>query len=162
MIKKIFSVLKYYLLVFILSILFLWVIKRYFPDLERFILISWLTMMTIGFATWFRFLMFLPITSKRIFIISSWYPVFWTIAILIYTLSKNYFPYTIVPVMMSWVLMIYVGSLTWLGLLIYLPIKKILTIKQTIAYILLVFIGIYIAILITEYDVFSSGVKYID
>ena len=104
--------------------------------------------------------------AKKILSILSWYPFIWTVGILVYGLIKSHFltasHFLIVGILSTWVIFIYVGALTWLGLLIYLPLKKKITIKQTILYVLILSLGAMAAYYVFEYDIFGSGVKYID
>lgn len=88
------------------------------------------------------------------------YPFLWTLGILFGGLLKSHL--VIVFVMLTWVIYVYAGLLSILGLIIYLPIKKKITIKQTVTYILIFTIGTLAAYFVTEYDIFSSGVKYMD
>jgi hypothetical protein len=98
--------------------------------------------------------------ATKILTILSTYPILWTVAILVYALVKSSAVY--VGIMMTWVLYVYFGSFTWFGLLIYLNVKKKITLRQTLTHALIVAIGILIAYYVVEYDVLSSGVKYMD
>ena len=105
-------------------------------------------------------------TAKGILCILSWYPFIWTVGVLIYGLIKNHVAvasnFLIVFLMCTWVVFIYIGTLTWLFLIIYLPLKKKVTFTKTLLYILIAALGTLAAIYVYEYDVFNSGVKYID
>lgn len=64
--------------------------------------------------------------------------------------------------MMTWVIAIYAGTVTWIGLSIYLSATKKITLIELFIHIVVVCVGVTAAYYVTEYDILSSGVKYID
>jgi len=64
--------------------------------------------------------------------------------------------------MLTWVIFIYVGFLTWLALLIYLPLKKKISAKQGLIYFSIFLLGTVAAYYTYEYDLLNSGIKYVD
>jgi hypothetical protein len=88
------------------------------------------------------------------------YPLIWTAGILIYALVK--IKAFIIFIMLTWVIFICLGSLSWIGLLIFLTVKKKITIKQTVLHVLIFTIGSLVAYYVLENDVLNSGIKYMD
>jgi len=79
----------------------------------------------------------------------------WTTGILIYALVKS--QVLIVTIMFTWVLFLYFGSLTWVGLLIFLTVKKRITIKRTLLHVLILAIGTLVAYYVCEEDSSFKG-----
>lgn len=65
-------------------------------------------------------------------------------------------------VMTTWVVAFYIGILTWLGLAIFLFVKKKMTGKVFLFQVIIAIVGTIAAYFVYEYDIFGSGVKYID
>jgi len=99
-------------------------------------------------------------TINRILNILSYYPFIWTAGVLIYALIK--IDFLILGIMFTWVIFLYFGLLTWLGLLNFQSLKKRITIKQTVLHILILTLGTLLAYYVLEYDLLGSGVKYMD
>ena len=99
---------------------------------------------------------------KRILTGLSSYPLAWSVAILFCAYFNILDSYLIVFIMITWVIALYFGALSWLGLLIYLLWRKALNLKQGMLHLLIAIIGIAAAYYTVEYDIFNSGVKYID
>jgi len=99
-------------------------------------------------------------TAKTILKILTAYPAIWTVGILLAGLLKSHT--FLMFVMLTWVVAFYIGTLTWLGLAIYLSVKKKITIKEILFHLLIVAAGITAAYFVSEYDILGSGVKYID
>lgn len=98
--------------------------------------------------------------ANRILTILSWYPFIWTVGVLVYALVK--IKYLIFGIMLSWVLYLYFGLLTWLGLLIFLSIKQRITIKQTLLHVIIFLVGTLVAYYVYENNILGSGVKFMD
>ena len=99
-------------------------------------------------------------TAKTMLKILTAYPAIWTVGILVGGLLKIHS--FVVFIMLTWVVALYVGSLTWLGLSVYLTVTKRITLKEILIHLAISVIGIVAAYFVYEYDVLGSGVKYID
>jgi hypothetical protein len=98
--------------------------------------------------------------AENILKILTAYPAFWTLGILLAGLLKSHS--LIMVIMFTWVLAFYFGILLWLGLAIFLLVKKRISFKKVIFHFLIASAGIVSGCFVAEYDVFGSGVKYID
>ena len=65
-------------------------------------------------------------------------------------------------IMIIWVIAFYLGPLFWLGLLLFLLWRKEITLKQGVLHFLIAVKGIIAAYYTVEYDIFNSGIKYMD
>lgn len=103
-----------------------------------------------------------PISGKTLNVLRllSAYPLFWTIGILLGGLLKS--PSFVIFIMATWVIALYIGTLTWLGLAIYLTLKKKITTKEILLHLIFVITGIIAAYFVYEFDILNSGVKYKD
>lgn len=99
-------------------------------------------------------------SPKIILHLLTWYPLMWTIGILLYALVKS--QPLIMAVMFSCALFFYLGLITWIGLLIYMSVKKRMTSKEVLLHIIILSLGIIAAYGVFEYDILGSGVKYMD
>ena len=88
------------------------------------------------------------------------YPLFWTLLVLTSGLLQSRI--ILMFAMLTWVVALFLGVITWLCLSIYLTVTKKISIKELILHLLVVAIGTLTAYFVMEYDVFNSGVKYID
>ena len=90
----------------------------------------------------------------------SWYPFIWAISILIVGLLKS--PWLLFPIMAIWMVYVYVGSLVWIFLVFYLPIKKKITWSKLLLNILILVSGIALALVVAHYDITNSGITTFD
>ena len=90
----------------------------------------------------------------------TWYPLFFAIS----SLVGSYFKWDpfIMFIMPTWMIAFYIGSLLWLILIIWLLVRKIISMKKTLIYFLIAAVGIVISFLVWSYDFFNYGFKYID
>jgi len=98
--------------------------------------------------------------AKNILRVLSAYPFIWTLGILLGGLVKS--QAIVMITMFTWVVAFYLGTLTWLGLTIYLTATKKITAKEVLIHLLVICMGIIAAYLVSEYNILNSGVKYID
>jgi hypothetical protein len=95
----------------------------------------------------------------------SWYPFLLTIGILMIGTFQKYYiikNFMLLAIASTFVIYFYIGVITWSFLIIYLPLKKKITLKQTLIYFLIVAIGYYAVYYVVSYDILNSGVKYMD
>jgi Na+-driven multidrug efflux pump len=98
--------------------------------------------------------------AKIILTILTFYPLFWTVGILLGGLLQS--DGLVMFIMLTWVLAFFGGVPTWLTLVIYLAVEKQISIKEVFLHLITATMGIITAYLVYEFDVFSSGVKFID
>ena len=99
-------------------------------------------------------------TATTLLKVLTAYPAFWTLAILVSGLLKS--QTLLAFIMVTWVVAFYIGTITWLALAIYLTATKRVTLRTILIHLLIVCISIVAAYFVYEYDVFCSGVKYLD
>jgi hypothetical protein len=90
----------------------------------------------------------------------SIYPLIGTLGVLLGGLLKIKF--IVWLAVASWVVNLYIGSLVWFGLIIYLAIKKRISPKELLLQVLIISIGIASACYVVVNDTLGSGAKYID
>ncbi len=97
---------------------------------------------------------------KKLFVFLSWYPLIWVALTLIGGLLKShslvYFGLATLALYM------FIGSIVWFTLLTCFCVYKKLTIKQILINATIFIVGAIIAYCVYEYDILSSGVKYMD
>lgn len=64
--------------------------------------------------------------------------------------------------LLTFVFALYLGTLVWLGLAFYLLLKKKMLLKEVLFYFIVAFTGAVTTYFVIEYDILSSGAKYID
>lgn len=64
--------------------------------------------------------------------------------------------------LLTFVFALYLGTLVWLGLALYLLLKKKMLLKEILLYFIVALTGALAAYVVIEYDILSSGAKYID
>jgi hypothetical protein len=97
---------------------------------------------------------------KFVFFLGSIWPLVSTLIILLGGLL--HFHVLVVLALLTIALFMFVGPLCWLPLSIFLVITKRITFFEFVFGGLMVAIGIAAAYFVIEYDIFSSGAKYID
>lgn len=65
-------------------------------------------------------------------------------------------------ILLTFVWALYLGTITWLVLVIYLLYKKKMAAKEALLYFIMALTGALAAYVVIEYDILSSGAKYID
>jgi hypothetical protein len=96
----------------------------------------------------------------KLFQILSWYPFAFVAMLLLSGLIKSHFLASFA--ILTLVIYIFMGSITWLVSLICLLVKKKISSRQIILNVIILATGIIAAYFVVEYDILSSGAKYID
>ena len=96
----------------------------------------------------------------KLFQILSMYPFAFVAMLLLSGLIKSHFLASFA--ILTLVIYMFFGSITWLVSLICLLVKKKISFRQIILNVIILATGIIAAYFVLEYDILSSGAKYID
>ena len=99
--------------------------------------------------------------GRRLIRTLSCFPICWLFLILMCGLMKA--PYLVRYLLFAlMVIYIYLGSMFWMGTVIYLSTKKWITKKEMVIQVLIVTFGITLSIIAISHDILSVGIKYMD